>query len=166
MELLQSQFKDQERQIVSNLDKHISRKAQFLARSARVSKDYLEPLFVIGVLGMRLQPQGYLNAPLWLASGGADLSFDLFLKRPSDIVIKDAEDVLAHADTTPHQAQEYFQTYSRRGKIQQKSETLGDRLLPLDEQLRGMVQFRSEHFDTVEPEPGWKLRVVTIKAAR
>jgi two-component system, OmpR family, heavy metal sensor histidine kinase CusS len=162
--LIESQYTEQKQQIATSFDNRILHKAQFLAKTARVSKDYLEPLFAIGAMGTGLQPQGYLNAPLWLASGSGDLSVDLFLKRPSDIVIKDAEDVLPHADGSQHQGQEYFQTYSRRGKIQQHSENLGQRLLMLDEQVRGTVKFGSGHFDTIEPEAGWKLRIVTLKA--
>ncbi len=96
MELLQSQYTDQEQQIVTNLDNHIARKAQFLAGAARVSKDYLEPLFAIGVLGTPLATAGLSQCPVVdRVRAAADLSFDLFSKRPSDIVIKDAEDVLA-----------------------------------------------------------------------
>lgn len=164
-ELLQSQYKEQKQQIVKTFDMRIWRKAQLLARIARSRKDYLEPLFTIGAIGTWLQPQGYLNAPLWIAAGGGgELSFELFKRRPSDIVIKDAEDVLAHEEPTQHQGQEYFQTYSGHGQPQQRSESLGSRSLPRDEHIRGRGQFRGGPIATVEPEPGWKLRIVTIKS--
>jgi signal transduction histidine kinase len=160
-DLIRTQYGEQRDQIQKALDNHLNRQAQALAKNARPSKDYLEPLLACGILATPLQPQGYLNATWWWASSGGQLSLELFWKRPVDIVIKDADDRIPHADSS--QAPEYFQTYSGRGKTQQHSENIGKRSFALDEAVRGSAKLRVPQFDTVEPEPGWRLRRVTLK---
>ncbi len=80
-----------------------------------------------------------------------------------EFVIEDADDIVPIADSNQHQAQEFFQTYNRSGQIQQRSEKLGTRSLTLDRRMRDKAELLTDYTDTIEPEPGWKLRRVTLK---
>src|SRR5262249_32655640 len=55
--------------------------------------------------------------------------------------------------------------YSKSGQTQQRSEKMGTRSLGLDEETRKEEQLFEERYRDMEPEPGWKLRVVTFKAS-
>lgn len=165
-DLIQAQYQNQCRDVTTDLDRRIRRQAQNLASMARSSKNDLEPLYRLGVLATRLQPQGYLSGTFWLAAG-MDPGWSSYFhnKRPSDILIEDPDDMIPAPDPEQNLAQEYFQTYSKRGITQQRSEAMGDRFLTLDEEVRTKSDFLVEKFDTVEPAPGWKLRRVTLKAS-
>jgi heavy metal sensor kinase len=153
--LIQAQYETRRDEMKTALDRHISEQAKILARKARF-RDHLEIFLPIGVLGTRLQPQGYLNVGLWMASGGV-LAQPLYRMQPSEIVIEDADAIIPDPDQ--NQAQEYFQTYSGNGRIQQHSEKMGTHVLTLETDIRRSIEF-VEHFDNPEPE----LRRVTLKA--
>ncbi len=164
--LIEAQYQDQCTEVSAALDRRLLSQARTLANKARSSNSHFEPLYPLGILAAQLQPQGYLNMPLWLAAGlQPRLAMHLYRMRPMDIVIEDADDLILDPDPSQYQAQEYFQTYNKRGKVQQRSETLGSRFFTLDEEVRSKAAFLAEKFDTVEPEPGWKVRRVTLKAA-
>src|SRR5262245_52526911 len=47
------------------LDRRILQQAQSLARTAHSSSVFYEVLFPLGAMSAPMQPQGYLNIPLW-----------------------------------------------------------------------------------------------------
>src|SRR5262249_55421426 len=67
-DLIQRQYDDQCKLIRATMDERILDKAETLAKKVRF-REYLEPLFPIGIAGACLQPQGYLNAGLWARAG-------------------------------------------------------------------------------------------------
>ena len=162
-DLIQAQYRYQCQEVQNTLDERILRQAQALASMARSGKVHFEPYYVLGVLSTAAQPQGYLNAPLWLSEGmHPRIAQMLFSMRPAVLFIEGGEDLIPPTDE--FQAQEYFQTFSRRGTSQQRSESLGKRSFTLDPEIREKAELFVERYDTVELEPGTKVRRVTVKA--
>ncbi|HWY88943.1 MAG TPA: HAMP domain-containing sensor histidine kinase [Gemmataceae bacterium] len=157
--LIQAQYETRRDEMRTALDRRILEQAKILPRKARF-RDPLEVFYPIPVVLTRLQPHGYLNVGLWMAPYGL-LVQPLHKIHPSEIVIEDADAIIPDADQ--NHAQEYFQTYSANGRVQQRSEKMGTLVLTLDKDIRKNPEPFVEHFETVEPEPGWKLRVVTLK---
>jgi heavy metal sensor kinase len=165
-ELIQAQYVYQCAEVRTALDRRILSQAKTLANRARSSNNHFELLYPLGILATRLQPQGYLNASFWWSAGfNPRVSGQLHRMRPGDIAIEEPEELIPVPDAEHNQPQEYFQTYSKRGMPQQRSEAMGDRVFTLDEDFRAKADFLEERFDTIEPVPGWKLRRVTLKAA-
>jgi heavy metal sensor kinase len=161
--LIKAQYEQQWKETEAALDQNILDKATILANKARF-RVHLELYFppAYGMLAAGLQPQGYLTARLWFALGDWSLTRDLYKDlnaRSSEIVIEDADDINRHQD------HEYFQTYNGFGQTQQRSANMEGRSLASGKDIRkSMDLVFGAHWDTVEPEPGWKLRRVTLKA--
>ncbi len=66
-DLIQAQYQAKCDDLNTALDRRILRQAQALGRKARVRGEHLEPLF-LGLLSISVHPQGYLNAPSWIAA--------------------------------------------------------------------------------------------------
>jgi len=166
--LIQAQYRDQCKELKEGLDLRLKEQARTLAKRARF-RDHLEFLYPLGMIPMQYKPQGYLNVSLWLAPAwNLPFAQQLYKLRSSegsgDIVIEDADDLVPFIDQEEKRDQEYFQTFNVRGQTQQRSEKLGQKSLFLDEQTRHKADFFQEQYDDIEPEPGWKLRRVTLKA--
>jgi heavy metal sensor kinase len=165
-ELIKTQYDLQCQDLKTALDHRIQHQAWTMARVARHNSGHYEMFYSLGMLTAPLQGQGYLNASSWIASGfNPRLSQYLYRMRSNEIVIENADDMVPNHNPEQNQAQEYFQTYNKRGRTFQRSESMGNRSLTLDENLRERADLFVEHYDNIEPEPGWKLRRVTLKAS-
>lgn len=141
------------------LDQRLVRSAQTLANLARATPTHFETLYPLGVLGIAVAPNGYLAGPLWLAEGfHAPLAYQLYRIHPQIVHIESADDVMHDQDS------DYFQTYSAHGRPLERSTSLGETWLTLDQDVRKKAELLRENFDTLELRPGHMVRRVTLKA--
>lgn len=159
-ELLQAKYQNDCDDARQELDKQLLHHAQTLASLARSTPTHLETLYPLGALGTPGALHGYLTAPLWLAEGYYfPLAFQLNRIHPQLITIESGEEIM---EDRPG---DYYQINSLRGRPLEKSASLNDTWMTLNEQTRRGAELLRENFDTIELRPGHAVRRVTLKTS-
>lgn len=151
--LLEAQYKRSVTDASDGLDKHLVHRAQTLAKLSHWSWEHWGTLSSLSTIGAANQPHGFLYIPLWIA--------EIHLPSKIEVSIDNAE--AFEPEIKAGQAVEYFQIAGQDGRTLQRSESLGEHTLPMEESVRDVDLFKSG-FDDVMLEPGVKLRMVTIRA--
>jgi signal transduction histidine kinase len=151
--LLQAQYKERVMDAREGLDKHLVHRAQTLAKLSHWSWEHWGTLSSLSTIGAANQPHGFLHIPLWIS--------EVYWPSKIEVSIDNAEAI--EPEIKAGQAVEYFQIAGQDGRVLQRSESLAEHTLPLEESGRDVDLFKAG-FDDVALEPGVKLRVVTIRA--
>jgi heavy metal sensor kinase len=160
--LLETQYRQRVAEAESAHDHRLLGKAQTLARLSRWSREHIESLSPLGVLGAVLAPQGQLAAPVWLGETfHPPLAFFVYRTAPLEISVETAaEDVLPPGEDGL--ADEFYQINGTDGQPLERSESLGEHVLALPEGVLDSDPFK-ERFDEYQLRPGLRLRMVTLR---
>ncbi|MBM4071181.1 MAG: hypothetical protein FJ271_19930 [Planctomycetes bacterium] len=126
-----------------DLDQRLLRNAQTLASLARSTPTHLETLYPLGALGIA----AWVSDGAAVAGGriplSAGVSAEVMEDRPGD----------------------YYQINSLRGRLLEKSVSLGDAMMPLKDEVRRRAELLRGNFETMNLRPGHEIRRVTLKTS-
>lgn len=173
-DLVQSQYEHRCANIKVDFDRRLLTQAQTLAKRSRSTNPHVEPFYVLGALGTSMVPEGYLTAPLWLASGlhsrneknfGPGVAGYLYSHRVTVTVTSEdiEDDIIPKPDES--QAQEYFQTFNWHGTTFQRSSSLGKESLVLSQEQHDRAEAFAGLFDEFDLADDTHVRRVTIKVS-
>jgi heavy metal sensor kinase len=171
--LVQARHEQRVRTLEEEVDDRMLRRAQTLASLAQsqFGSGRFEELYSAELVGASAVPMSpaflalpppALNVALWSEEKGMQAWFGARLAWMLFIHIQFADDVMPREGDG--REAEYFQTYGERGRVLQRSRSLGDHSFELEPEVRERLSLFEWHFDSTELEPGVPLRRVTLKA--
>jgi heavy metal sensor kinase len=163
--MIESQHDWQCKRVHRELDRRILQQAHTLVKVSQTTFVHAEGHFAfMGIIGSSAIGSNFASPLIFgYESSSKDLSPDIFRAQPPSTHIENADMLVADEDG--QHPQEYFQTYRTNGTPMEKSDSLGEQWLILEEGLRADMALNTEHYDEVALANGVKIRRVTLKSS-
>jgi heavy metal sensor kinase len=162
---IETQHEWQCKRVHRELDRRILQQAHTLVKVSQTTFVHAEGhLAFMGIIGSSAVGSSFASPLVFGYEASAkDLCTDIFKAQPPSTHIENADMLVADEDG--QHPQEYFQTYRGNGTPMEKSDSLGDQWLTLEEGIRADMALNTELYDEVELAKGVKIRRVTLKSS-